>query len=56
MNQTANEYGVLWEEFKGRAMVAVTKEKFFKTEQQREQFIEKLTEKSNFIAIVAFCG
>lgn len=33
----------------------VTKRKKFKSEEARQKFVEKLSQKDNFVCIVAFC-
>lgn len=33
----------------------VTKRKGFKSEEARQKFVEKLSQKDNFVCIVAFC-
>lgn len=33
----------------------VTKSKSFKSEEARQKFVEKLSQKDNFVCIVAFC-
>ena len=49
------EIGLRWQEF-DRKDRAVTKEKFFKSQEERERFIDKLEKKDNFYQIVATVG
>jgi len=46
-------YGVKWTEFNKRDQL-VTKRKFFATEEARERFSEKLSEKENFNSFEAW--
>lgn len=48
------EYGVRWRQAAGRGGNIATKEKFFKTEEQREKFANKLEEQDGFIEFLAW--
>jgi hypothetical protein len=47
------QFGVRWQEF-GKNDRIVNKEKFFKTEKQREAFCDKLEQKDNFKEFTAW--
>ena len=43
-----NEYGLRWSEFAGREGRLTTKEKWFKTAEQRARFADRVSEKGSF--------
>ena len=48
-----NKFGVRWQEFDRNDRIT-TKEKFLKTAEAREKFIEKLNDKNSFYQVIAF--
>lgn len=50
----SGEYGVRWSESSGQSMTAVTKEKFFRTEAERDKFVEQVESKDQFIEFLGW--
>lgn len=48
-----NAWGIRWAEF-GKGDRTVTKEKFFKTEKERDTFADKVEKKDNFSEFLAW--
>jgi len=48
------KYGIRWMEFNMKDQL-VTKQKFFETAEARAKFADKISDKSNFHSILAYC-